>query len=123
MQISLCMDKWFAEKKIFSGIISFAVELYTDLRKAVSPEGVAELLEKIFNIKVSDESIRLWVLTAKAITMACWWNLHKNKRKWLLAMDCLWQDWSSCLAHKQEKENQGCKSSFEESFESGWHKT
>jgi len=31
-------------KRFFSNIISFAVEVYTDLRKAISLEGVAELL-------------------------------------------------------------------------------
>src|SRR3989344_5261328 len=42
-------------RRFFSNIISFAVEIYTDLRKAVSLEGVAELLKKIFGVKVSDE--------------------------------------------------------------------
>lgn len=52
------------KRRFFSSVISFAVELYTDLRKAISLEGVAELLKKIFNIEVSDEAVRLWVLAS-----------------------------------------------------------
>ena len=52
-------------RRFFSNIISFAVEIYTDLRKAVSLEGVAELLKKIFGVKVSDEAVRQWILAAK----------------------------------------------------------
>ena len=51
-------------KRFFSNIVSFAIELYTDLRKAVSLEGVAELLKKIFDVQVSYESIRQWVLAS-----------------------------------------------------------
>ena len=52
-------------KRFFSNIITFAVEIYTDLRKAISLEGVAELLKKIFGVQVSGESVRLWVLSSK----------------------------------------------------------
>ncbi len=52
-------------RRVFSHIISFAVELYTDLKKALSLEGVAEVLMKAFNVKVSYEAIRQWVLAAK----------------------------------------------------------
>lgn len=45
--------------------MSFAVELYTDLRKAISLKGVAELLKKVFAVEVTYESIRQWVLAAK----------------------------------------------------------
>lgn len=51
--------------RCFSNIMSFAVELYTDLRKAVSLEGVAELLQKIFGVKFTYETIRQWILAAK----------------------------------------------------------
>jgi transposase-like protein len=51
-------------KRFFSNIISFAVEIYTDLRKAISLEGVAELLKKVFNVEVSDEAVRLWVIAS-----------------------------------------------------------
>jgi putative transposase len=52
-------------KRFFSNIISFAVEIYTDLRKAISLEGVAELLKTIFGADVSGEAVRLWVLSSK----------------------------------------------------------
>jgi putative transposase len=35
------------------------------LRKAISLEGVAELLKKIFGAEVSGEAVRLWVLASK----------------------------------------------------------
>lgn len=53
------------KRRCFSNIMSFAVELYTDLRKAISLKGIAELLKKIFNVQVSYEAIRQWVLVAK----------------------------------------------------------
>lgn len=53
------------KRRTFSGIIAFAVELYTDLRKAISLEGIAELLKKIFNVKVSKEAVRQWVLSSE----------------------------------------------------------
>jgi putative transposase len=52
-------------RRCFSNIVSFAVELYTDLRKAISFHGIAELLKKIFNIQVTYEAIRQWVLASK----------------------------------------------------------
>ena len=52
-------------RRTFSHIISFAVELYTDLKKGISLEGIAELLKKIFNVKFSKEAVRQWVLTTK----------------------------------------------------------
>src|SRR3989344_6791289 len=51
-------------RRTFSNIISFAVEIYTGLRKAISLEGVSELLKKIFNVNFSKETIRQWVLTS-----------------------------------------------------------
>lgn len=52
-------------KRYFSNIISFAVELYTDVRKAISLRGIAELLKKIFNVKACYETIRKWVANCK----------------------------------------------------------
>ena len=52
------------KRRFFSSIIGFAVEIYTDLRKAVSLQGVAELLKRIFDVKVTYESIRQWVLAS-----------------------------------------------------------
>jgi len=54
-------------RRTFSHIISFAVEIYTDLKKALSLEGVAEVLAKAFNVKVTYEAIRQWVLTTKKV--------------------------------------------------------
>jgi len=54
-------------RRTFSHIISFAVELYTDLKKAFSLEGVTEVLASAFNVKVSYETIRQWVLSAKTM--------------------------------------------------------
>lgn len=51
-------------RRCFSNIMSFAVELYTDLRKAISLKGVAEVLEKIFNVHISYEAIRQWILAS-----------------------------------------------------------
>ncbi|MBI2145469.1 DDE-type integrase/transposase/recombinase [Candidatus Woesearchaeota archaeon] len=52
-------------RRTFSSIIAFAVEIYTDLRKAISLEGISELLKKIFNVVFSREAIRQWVLSSK----------------------------------------------------------
>lgn len=52
------------KRRCFSNIINFAVELYTDLRKAISLEGVAEIIKKVFNVVFSYETIRQWVLAA-----------------------------------------------------------
>jgi len=52
-------------RRTFSHIINFAVEIYTDLRKAVSLKGIAELIKKIFGVVFSREAVRQWVLTTK----------------------------------------------------------
>jgi transposase-like protein/DNA-directed RNA polymerase subunit RPC12/RpoP len=52
-------------RNVFSSVISFAVELYTSLRMAASLRGVKVVLQKIFNVVVSYETIRQWVLTTK----------------------------------------------------------
>ncbi len=52
-------------RRTFSNIMSFAVEIYTDLKKGISLQGIAELLKKIFNVVFSREAIRLWILTTK----------------------------------------------------------
>ena len=82
-------------RRTFSYIMSFAVELYTDLRKAASLEGITELLKKIFNVDFSREAIRQWVLTTKKpisrreIDMPTTWHADetyikiKGKGNWL----------------------------------------
>lgn len=52
-------------RNFFSSIISFAVELYTSLRMAASLRGICAILKKAFNVTVSHETIRQWVLAAK----------------------------------------------------------
>lgn len=54
-------------RNFFSSIMSFAVELYTSPRMAASLRGVAQVLEKAFNITVSYEAIRQWVRAAKRV--------------------------------------------------------
>ena len=53
------------KRHFFSSIMCFAVEIYTSLKMAASLQGVADILKKAFNIQVSRETIRQWVLTAK----------------------------------------------------------
>ena len=53
------------KRRCFSNIMSFAVEIYTDMRKAISLRGVAELIKKIFNVSFTYETIRQWVIAAK----------------------------------------------------------
>lgn len=48
-------------RRCFSHIISFAVELYTDLRKGISLKGVAEVIKKVFNVSFTYETIRQWL--------------------------------------------------------------
>ena len=52
-------------RRFFSNIIGFAVEIYTDLRKGISLEGVTEIVKKVFCFDVSRESVRQWVLATK----------------------------------------------------------
>jgi len=52
-------------RRTFSHIISFAVTLYTDLRKAISLRGIPEILQQAFNVTVSYEAVRQWILAAK----------------------------------------------------------
>jgi putative transposase len=55
------------KKRTFSHIVEFAVCLYTDLRKAFSLKGVAEVLADAFGVHVSHEAIRQWVLSRKKV--------------------------------------------------------
>jgi transposase-like protein len=74
-------------RRTFSHIISFAVELDTDLKKALSLEGVAEIMKKMFNVKVSYETIRQWALTCKKpisrreISMPTTWHADETHIK------------------------------------------
>jgi len=54
-------------RNFFSCIMSFAVELYTSLRIGVSLRGISKILKEAFNIKVSYEGIRQWVLASKPL--------------------------------------------------------
>jgi putative transposase len=52
-------------RRVFSHIVTFAVRLYTDLRKAISLRGIAELLKDVFNVVVSHEAVRKWIKATK----------------------------------------------------------
>ena len=52
-------------RNFFSSIMIFAVEIYTSLRMAASLRGVKQILKKAFNVSVSHETIRQWVLDSK----------------------------------------------------------
>ena len=52
-------------RKNFSHIISFAVEFYTSLSVGGSLRGVKKILQKAFNIIVSHETVRQWILASK----------------------------------------------------------
>jgi len=52
---------------VFSQVISFAVEIYTSPSMAASLRGVVRILKRVFNIVVSYETVRQWVLTAKKV--------------------------------------------------------
>ena len=52
-------------RRCFSHIVSFAVKLYTDLRKGISLRGVAEVLKEVFDTVVSHETVRKWIKTSK----------------------------------------------------------
>jgi transposase-like protein len=45
--------------------MSFAVELYTSLRKGISLRGIPTILQRAFGVEVSYEAIRQWVLAAE----------------------------------------------------------
>ena len=80
--------------------MSFAVEIYTDMRKGISLRGVAELMHKIFGIIVSYETIRKWVFVTKKIISrreiveaTCWhadetYIKIKGKGFWLWIVFC-----------------------------------
>jgi len=52
-------------RNFFSCIMSFAVEVYTSTGMAASLRGITNILRKAFNVKVSYESVRQWVLNSK----------------------------------------------------------
>ena len=52
-------------RRFFSSVMSFAVELYTSLSIGPSLQGVKNILKKAFNIDVSREAIRQWVFASK----------------------------------------------------------
>ena len=52
---------------VFSDVISFAVQLYTSSRMAASLRGVTKILFQVFNVSVSYETVRQWILKAKKV--------------------------------------------------------
>jgi len=87
-------------RRCFSHIVSFAVELYTDLRKGISLEGVAELLKKVFNVSFTYETIRKWLrfdkknISRRKIIEATHWHADETYFKikgighWLWVVFC-----------------------------------
>jgi transposase-like protein/ribosomal protein S27AE len=52
-------------RNFFSCIMSFAIELYTSIGVAASLRGVKRTIKKAFNLDVSHETIRQWILNSK----------------------------------------------------------
>jgi len=52
-------------RNFFSSIIGFAVELYTSPQIAVSLRGIARIIKKAFNVVISHEAVRQWVLASR----------------------------------------------------------
>lgn len=52
-------------RNFFSSIMTFAIELYTSPRMAASLRGITKILKKAFNVKVSYEAVRQWILKSK----------------------------------------------------------
>jgi len=87
------------KRHFFSSIMSFAVEIYTSLRMANSLQGVTDILKKAFNIQVSRETIRQWVLDSKVMVLrreniSTTWHADetyikiKGKGYWLWVVFC-----------------------------------
>jgi transposase-like protein len=51
-------------RNFFSNIMSFAVSIYTSMRMAFSLRGIPILLKQAFDVKVSHETVRQWILEA-----------------------------------------------------------
>lgn len=87
-------------RNFFSSIMGFAVELYTSLRMAVSLRGITQILKKAFDVSVSYESVRQWVLASKGtisrreIVKATAWHVDetyvriKGRGFWLWIVFC-----------------------------------
>lgn len=65
--------------KNFSSVMSFAVELYTSPSVGVSLRGITKILKKVFNVTISYEAVRQWILASKKIILrrknimpTCW---------------------------------------------------
>ena len=52
-------------RNFFSSVIGFAIEIYTSLRMCASLRGIKQILKKAFNVKVSHETIRQWILKSE----------------------------------------------------------
>lgn len=87
-------------RNFFSSIMSFAVELYTSPRMGMSLRGIVKILKKAFNVVVSYEAIRQWILASKRdisrrkIIEATHWHADetyfkvKGKGHWLWVVFC-----------------------------------
>lgn len=86
-------------RNFFSSIISFAVEVYTSPSMAASLRGIKKILKKAFNVSVSHETIRKWVLNSnQSIDDNCiptkTWHIDetyfkiKGKGHWLWVVRC-----------------------------------
>jgi transposase-like protein len=86
-------------RKNFSSIMAFAVELYTSPRMAASLRGIVKILKRAFNVVVSHEAIRKWVLAASfAVKQSGFatetWHIDetyvkiKGKGHWLWIVRC-----------------------------------
>jgi transposase-like protein/DNA-directed RNA polymerase subunit RPC12/RpoP len=123
-------------RNYFSSIMTFAVELYTSPRVAASLRGVAQIVKKAFNIKVSYESIRQWVLTFRKSVqrrrepLSSLWHVDETYVKikgvghWLWVVYCrdtkqvlAWHisqkrlHKEACIVLRQALDNAGCKPS------------
>jgi putative transposase len=99
-------------RHIFSNIIAFAVDLYTRTRVAASLAGVRDILRQAFNVVVSRECIRQWILKATTCiipngTTAKTWHIDetyikiKGRGWWLWIVYC--RENSSVLAWRLSK--------------------
>jgi transposase-like protein/DNA-directed RNA polymerase subunit RPC12/RpoP len=86
-------------RNFFSSIMTFAVELYTSQRMCASLRGIPKILQKAFNVSVSHEAVRKWVLDASYVIKPSGfstdtWHIDetyikiKGKGHWLWIVRC-----------------------------------
>ena len=54
-------------RSVFSEVMSFAVELYTSPSMAASLRGIVRILKRVFDVLVSYETVRQWILAFKKV--------------------------------------------------------